>query len=200
MFKTSIILAFGLTLASLVSARDTGSASINSVDYGAEQPKTASPAPQPASQTEPAVHSADGFTSEQETPIRERPVASIPANIREELESKTDDYYSAKHQAIGFGIAAIVLDVAATVVGLQNTTTTTDEYGYQTTSTPPASYFILLAAGGACEVFSVVRTINAIVRGAQLRSYENETGYRLSLKPLVLPRTGQMGAVASVSF
>lgn len=170
--------------ASITSAQNSDSAAINQTEFGATQPTTALP----ALPFEPTVKSGYEFSYPQGIPVRELPLEAIPANYNEELESKTDYYYSAKHQAIGFGVAAIVLDVAANVFFARNT------------STPPADFNVLTIGAGASGIFSVVRTINAIVRGVQLRDYENESHYRISLSPMVIPRTGQAGALASVSF
>ena len=204
MSKTSMIITLGLTMAAASFAQNNGTASVNSVDYQ-------------SGNSAPATYEAQMPT------VQTTSSASVPPNIQAELEAKTDEYHSRKSKAIVFGIIGTGLIVAGDImmnVALSDaspTTTTSsgyyDSYGYYhsgTTSSSSSSSsddaslavtgLIVLIAGIPFQVIGTVNMIHAIVKGSQLRKYEEETGYRLSVKPTLNPRTGQAGMVASLQF
>jgi hypothetical protein len=208
MSKNSIFITLCLTLATLASARDTGTASVNSVDYGSAQPKAAAP----TTTTAPAPTSEAEFNEPPEKAVQVVPLSSVPANFQGELEAKTDEYESRKTKALIFGIIGTGLLVAGDIminIASNDITRTNNSNGYYNNNSSSSSSsddqllldgLVVFIAGIPFQVIGTVNMIHAIIKGSQLRNYENETGYRLSFKPLINPRTGQAGMMASLEF
>jgi len=200
MQKSSMIITLGLAVAAATFAQNTGTASINSVDYGGNQAQSGNAAPNSYEAQIPQVRTV--------------PMTSVPPNVQAELEERTDEFHSKKTKAIVFGTIGTVLVVAGYVmveVAAADATTTTTSNGYYTNSSTSSSRssnddqllldgLIVFVAGIPFQVIGVVNTVQAIVKGSQLRRYEEEVGYRLSVKPILNPRTGQAGMVASLHF
>jgi hypothetical protein len=188
--KTSMIATFGLAMAASVFAQNNGTASVNSVDY---QSGNSAPVSYEAQMPSAPVVST----------------TSIPPNIQAELEARTDEYHSRKSKAIIFGIIGTALDVTGGILmqvavkSNSNSCSQYDNYCSSTTDVDWGTYLTGLGfavAGIPFEVIGIVNTVHAIVKGNQLRNYEERVGYRLSVRPTLNPRTGQAGMVASLHF
>lgn len=129
--------------------------------------------------------------------------ATTPRNSRiDELQTSTDEYYSAKYKAIGFGITGMVVEVVGGVIYVQGggVIVSTSSNGDASVNTTAVVGELIALASIPFDVLAIVNTVRAIVKGNQLREYEEGAGCRISVVPVVQPRTGGVGALARLEF
>lgn len=171
--------------------------------------------PQAASGPEQAFApvEADSGTSSptgQEKTAAWRPASdtSIPPEQLRALLEKTDDYYSTKHAAVACGVTGTVLFaggyVALVVSVIDETMSNVDNNPNNKNSSGIGTLGYagigMMAISIPLFVVSTVEIVQSIVKGVQLKQYENHVGYRISVVPEYDLRTRSSGALARLEF